>query len=55
MKRFIGLRYGAISMAICAIVALVVSRLTSLSFWAIFAIWFVALLVNGLIAAFEDI
>jgi membrane protein implicated in regulation of membrane protease activity len=44
----------AAMLAVCAVIASVVAWFTGLNFWILAAIFVGALLVNGLIATFED-
>jgi hypothetical protein len=43
-----------ISVSVCAIIAALVSYFSQLSFWILFPIVIVAVLINGLIATWED-
>jgi hypothetical protein len=53
MRRF-DLKLAAISLSICAVIALIVSRFSRLPFVAVFLIVVGAMLLNGLIATYED-
>ena len=54
MKNFIDLKLFTISLIVCGAIALGVSYFSGLSFWVTFGMTVVALLVNGVIAMFED-
>ena len=54
MKNFIDLKVFAISLIICGLVAIGVSYFFGISFFTTFLIIVVALLVNGIVAAWED-
>lgn len=52
--RKVDLKYAAISLSICALIALVISRFSRLPFVVAFLMAIGAMLVNGLIATYED-
>lgn len=54
MKKFVDLRLTFLMLAVVGIIAFVISYFTSLSFWIIFGITVVAILINGLVAIRED-
>jgi hypothetical protein len=44
----------AVMIAVCGVIAGIAAWITGLSFWILFAICVVAVLLNGLIATIED-
>lgn len=54
MIKRLDLKYTAIGLAIAAIIGALISWLSSLPFWASFTIVVVAMMLNGILAEYED-
>jgi len=54
MRRRLDLKYFSVGLLLAAVVGLLLSTFTELSFLAAFIIILVAMVLNGLVAAFED-
>jgi hypothetical protein len=54
MIKRLDLKYSAIGLAIAATIGALVSWLSSLPFWASFTIVIIAMILNGILAEYED-